>query len=316
MQTCTWGLRTESGHFAPKCPLNQFDFHKSDREDDLIMAVCNTVPRKKASICELQQNAAEIRRMVDNMFQNAGGGHYGGCLSEVDVLTALYFRILNVDPQNPRWDDRDRFVLSKGHGAGGLYCTLALAGFFAPERLSTLNQLDSAFGMHPDMSKVPGADMSTGSLGLGICAAVGMAIAGKLDKKSWRVYSLLGDGECHEGVVWEAAMAASHHRLDNLTAIVDRNALSMDGPTEEVMSLEPFAAKWEAFGWAVRTINGHNMREIVDALEAVPFVPGRPSLIVARTTKGKGISFIENRWDCHYASLNPEQGERARKELA
>lgn len=279
------------------------------------MAECNEGVRHKASICGLEDKAAEVRQLLARVFENAGGGHYGGCMSEVDVLTALYFRVLNVDPQRPRWEDRDRFVLSKGHGAGGLCATLALAGFFAPEDLATYNQLDSPFGMHPDMNKIPGVDMSTGSLGLGICAAVGMAIAGKLDKKSWRVFSLLGDGECHEGVVWEAAMAASHHKLDNLIAIVDRNALSMDGPTEEVMSLEPFEAKWEAFGWAVRTVHGHNMRQLVDALEAAPFVPDKPSLIIARTTKGKGISFIENRWNYHYGIFDAEQSERARKEL-
>lgn len=271
--------------------------------------------RQKASICELEARAAAIRQLVAKTFENAGGGHYGGCLSEADILAALYFRVLNVDPSQPKSPDRDRFVLSKGHGACGLCATLALAGFFPPEKLSTYNQLDSAFGMHPDMNKILGVDMSTGSLGLGICAAVGMALAGRADKKTWRVYALLGDGECHEGIVWEAAMSAAHHKLENLTAIVDRNGLSMDGPTEQVMSLEPFASKWEAFGWAVRTVNGHNMRELVDALEAVPFVPGRPSLIVARTRKAKGLSFAENRWNFHYASLNAEQKEQARKDL-
>ncbi|NLI59683.1 MAG: transketolase [Clostridium sp.] len=279
------------------------------------MVRCNEVPHKKASINELEEKAHEARRLLAKTFEIAGGGHYGGCMSEIDVLTALYFRVLNVDPKRPKWEDRDRFVLSKGHGAGGLCAVLALAGFFPVEDLSTYNQLDSPFGMHPDMNKIPGVDMSTGSLGLGICSAVGMAIAAKLDKKSWRVFSVLGDGECHEGVVWEAAMAAGHYKLDNLIAIVDRNTLSMDGCTEEVMSLEPFKEKWEAFGWAVRSVNGHNMAEIVDALEATPFEPSKPSLIIARTTKGKGISFIENRWDCHYAVFNEEQSERARKEL-
>jgi transketolase len=286
-----------------------------DREDGLTMTGCDTVLGQKTSICELEAKAAEIRRLLVKVFGDTGGGHYGGCLSEIDILTALYFRVLKVDPKNPRWDQRDRFVLSKGHGAGGLCATLAVRGFFDPELLSTYNQLDSPFGMHPDMNKIPGVDMSTGSLGLGFSAAVGMAIVGKREDAAWRVYSLLGDGECHEGIVWEAAMAARHYKLDNLVAIVDRNTLSMDGATEEVMSLEPFAAKWEAFGWSVRIVNGHNMQELVEALEAVPFTPGKPSVIIARTVKGKGISFIENRWDYHYATFNSEQDERARKDL-
>jgi len=280
------------------------------------MATCGIGLDQKASISELQGKTAAIRRMVATMFESAGGGHYGGCLSEVDILAALYFRVLNIDPKRPKWADRDRFVLSKGHGGAGLYATLALAGFFPPDELLTFNKLGSPFGTHPDMNKIPGVDMSTGSLGLGLCAAVGMAIAGRVDKKPWRVFTLVGDGECHEGVIWEAAMAAGHYKLDNLVVIIDRNGLSMDGATEKVMSLEPLVAKWEAFGWAARTVNGHNMRELVDVLEAVPFVPSKPSLIVARTIKGKGISFIQDKREFHHASLSAEQIERARRELA
>lgn len=280
------------------------------------MITCGSTGRQKVSICELEEKAAEIRRMIAMMFEASGGGHYGGCLSETDILTALYFRVMNIDPKQPRWPDRDRFVLSKGHGAAGLYATLALRGFFSRDDLATYNQFNSPFGNHPNMNKILGVDMSTGSLGLGICAAVGMAITARVDKKPLRVFALVGDGECHEGIVWEAAMAASHHKLENLTVIVDRNGFSMDGSTEDVMSLEPFAEKWEAFGWAVRQVNGHNMSEIVNALETAPFTPGKPSVIIARTVKGKGISFIENKWKCHYASFNAEQKEQVRRELS
>jgi len=257
-----------------------------------------------------------VRRTVAKVFGTSGGGHYGGCLSEADILTALYFRVLKVDPKQPRWPDRDRFVLSKGHGAGGLCSTLALAGFFPVEDLKVFNKLGSKYGTHPDMNKVAGVDMSTGSLGLGLSAAVGMAMAGRADRKPWRVFALVGDGECHEGIVWEAAMAAGHHKLENLTVIVDRNGLSMDGPTDEVMSLEPFKDKWQSFGWSVRVVNGHNMRELVDALEAVPFTPRKPSVIIARTVKAKGISFMEDRWNFHYASLDPARKLEVEKELA
>jgi transketolase len=280
------------------------------------MATCGATQDKKVPIVELEQKAAEIRRIVASVFDKAGGGHYGGSLSEADILAALYFRVLKVDPKQPKWPCRDRFVLSKGHGATGFYAALSLAGFFPVEELDNFNQLDSLFGTHPDMNKVPGADMSTGSLGLGMSAAVGMAMAGLIDKKSWRVFTLVGDGECHEGIVWEAAMSASHHNLENLTVIVDRNTFSMDGPTEEVMSLEPFAEKWEGFGWVVRTVDGHDMRQLVDALEAVPFVPGKPSVIIARTIKGKGISFLENRWNSHYAIFDDSQKQQVRRELA
>ncbi len=271
--------------------------------------------RSQLSIQELDEKAAMIRKNVAVMFESAGYGHYGACMSEADILAALYFRVLKVCPGEPRWPDRDRFVLSKGHGGAGLCAALALAGYFPEDRLTQFGRIDSAVTTHPDMKKTPGVDMSTGSLGQGFCAAVGMALAGRMDNASWRVFTLLGDGECDEGIVWEGAMTAAHYGLDNLIAIVDRNRLSMDGPTESLMSLEPFADKWSAFGWAVRSIDGHDMKNIVEALEAVPFVNGKPSIIIAETIKGKGIRFIENKWNWHFGSMVGETAEQARREL-
>ncbi len=270
---------------------------------------------RAGALHELKRKAQEIRRLTTDMFA-ASGGHYGGCLSEAEILAVLYFRVLSVNPERPKWADRDRFVISKGHGAAGLYATLSLAGFFPVKDLATYNALGSSFGMHPDMNKVPGVDMSTGSLGLGISAAVGMALAGKVDARPWRVFALVGDGECHEGIVWEAAMAAGHHRLDNMTVIVDRNGHSMDGPTESVMTLEPLEAKWRSFGWEVRCVDGHSVTELADVLEAVPLRPGRPTAVIARTVKGRGVPFMENKSGFHHAVLSPERQEEARKALA
>lgn len=278
------------------------------------MATHTCMRREKLLPAELQEKAASIRRLIVDAFLKAGHGHYGGCLSEVEILTALYFGVMNVDPKEPGWRDRDRFVLSKGHGAIGLCATLAHAGFFPMEMMYTYDTFGSRIGMHPDMHKVPGVDMSTGSLGLGMAAACGMAMAGKVDGKPWKVYTLIGDGECHEGIVWEAAMFAHHYKLDNLVGILDRNMLSMDGPTEDIMSLEPLSAKWQAFGWAVRLVDGHDVGQLVDALESTPFENGKPSMIIARTVKGKGISFMEGNASFHRAVLNPEQAEQAKRE--
>jgi transketolase len=234
----------------------------------------------------------------------------------MDVLVALYYHILKVDPKNPRWEERDRFVLSKGHGGIGLCPVLADVGFFPEEAMSDFNQLDSPFGIHPDMHKIPGIEMSTGSLGHGLSVCVGMGLAHRLDKATWRIYCLLGDGECNEGSVWEAAMAAAHHKLGCLVAIVDRNMLSIDGPTEKVMGLEPFADKWRAFGWHVIEIDGHNMNEILDTFENLPPVTSdQPTVVIARTVKGKGVSFMENEPAWHYGGIDSEKEEICMKDL-
>ena len=264
-------------------------------------------------ILELKKTAHFTRQQIVKILGEAGGGHYGGSLSVVEILVALYFHILKVDPQNPLWPERDRLVLSKGHACAALCPVLAERGFFPRELLSTFNKLDSPFGMHPDMQKIPGCDMSTGSLGHGLPVGVGMALAGKIDRKSFRVFAVLGDGEVDEGSVWEAAMSAAHYNLDNLIAIVDRNGVSLDGPTKEIMSLEPLDEKWEKFGWHVKNIDGHNIKEIIRSVESVQ--KGKPNVILARTVKGKGVSFMEGQYLWHSRVATPEEEAQALKEL-
>lgn len=263
---------------------------------------------------ELERKACAIRQDVIRMLAAAGSGHPGGSLSAVEILTALYFQVLRVDPRRPDDPERDRFILSKGHACPALYATLAERGFFPLSWLEDLRRLGSPLQGHPDMRKVPGVEMSTGSLGQGLSVGVGMALAGRLRESGYRVYVLLGDGECQEGQVWEAAMAAAHYRLRNLVAIVDRNRLQIDGPTEEVLALEPLADKWKAFGWSVITVNGHDFGELLSAFESVGYAR-RPTAIIARTVKGKGVSFMENQVDWHGKAPNREQGEQALKEL-
>lgn len=265
----------------------------------------------KELISSLREKAKLVRKHIVKMLAEAGGGHFGGSLSSVEILVSLYFHILRIDPKSPRWEDRDRFVLSKGHACAALCPVLAERGFFSSQLLLTFNELDSPFGMHPDMHKIPGCDMSTGSLGHGLPVGLGMALTAKLDKKSYRVFVLLGDGELQEGSVWEAAMAAKHYRLDNLAVIVDRNGIELDGPTEEIMSLEPLVEKWRSFGWKVKEIDGHKIEEIVEALRDLPFEVNRPGIVIAHTVKGKGISFAENTHDWHYATITEEQAQRA-----
>jgi transketolase len=236
----------------------------------------------------------------------AGSGHVGGSLSVVDILTALYFHIMRVDPKNPKWPDRDRFVLSKGHASAALCPTLAEKGFFPKELLDTFNRLDSPFSMHPDMLKIPGADVSTGSLGHGLSIAVGMALAARIQRSDRRTYALLSDGEMAEGSTWEAAMAAAYFKVDNLLAIVDRNRLQVDGFTSDIMDTEPLAEKWRAFGWAVREIDGHDMGAIIDTIAAFPFEAGKPSVIIAHTIKGKGLPFAEDQIGFHYHDVDEE----------
>ena len=250
-------------------------------------------------IKELSQIAAKIRLGVIEATHAAGAGHPGGSLSITDILAYLYFEEMNVSVDDPKNEDRDRLVLSKGHTAPALYSALALKGFFPFEELKTLRQHDSRLQGHPDMKGIPGVDMTTGSLGLGISAACGMALAGKLNKKDYRVYAIIGDGESEEGQVWEASMFANHYKLDNLCVILDYNKLQIDGPVADVIGPAPFENKLEAFGYNVITIDGHNFEEIEKAFNDAKACKGRPTAIVANTTKGKGVSFMENKVNWH-----------------
>jgi len=266
-------------------------------------------------IAELQGKARVLRQDIVKMLGQAGSGHTGGSLSAADIVACLYFWEMKLDTRNPRWPDRDRFVLSKGHAAPLLYAVLAEKGFFPREDLAGLRKFGSPLQGHPDMKKVPGVEASTGSLGQGIAWAIGMALAGRLDRKDYRVYALLGDGELQEGMVWEAVMAGAHYRLDNLVAIVDFNGLQIDGRVEDVMSPLPIAAKFGAFGWQAVEIDGHDYRQIMGALNLARETRGRPTAIVARTIKGRGVSFIENLVDWHGKAPNPEQVAQALAEL-
>jgi len=267
------------------------------------------------AIKRLDDKARKIRKQVINMIYVAGSGHPGGSLSCVDVLTTLYFHTMNHKPLEPEWTGRDRFILSKGHAAPALYAILAEAGYFPVKKLPSLRKMGSMLQGHPD-SKVPGVEVSSGSLGQGLSIASGIAMAGKLDKKNYSVYTLLGDGECDEGQVWEAAMLASHYKLDNLTAIVDRNGLQIDGLTEKIMCLEPIAGKWRAFGWHVIEIDGNKSVEIIEALDEAKEIRGKPTAIIAHTFKGKGISFMEWINAFHGRALSKEEMEIALQELS
>ncbi len=251
--------------------------------------------------------AAKIRLGIIESTHAAGAGHPGGSLSIAEIMAYLYFEEMRVDPKSPDWDGRDRFVLSKGHTAPALYAALALKGFFPFEELLTLRQIDSRLQGHPDMNFTPGVDMSTGSLGLGISSACGLALAAKTDKKDWRVYTIIGDGESEEGQVWEASMFANHYKLDNLCVIIDYNGLQIDGTVEEVIGPAPFEPKLEAFGYNVISIDGHDFDEIEAAFKAARECKGRPTAIVASTVKGKGVSFMENKVNWHgMAPKDPE----------
>ena len=263
---------------------------------------------------QLEIMATKARLLGLDAVHTAASGHIGGSLSAMDILTTLYFNVMQVDPANPQDPDRDRFVLSKGHCTPALYPVLSLRGFFPQEDLKLFRSIKGHYSGHPDMRHVKGVDMSTGSLGQGISAAVGMALAGKLAKKDYRVYALLGDGEIAEGQVWEAFMAAAHYRLDNLTIIIDNNGLQIDGTNDEVMSLGNLPAKLRAFGLDLHEIDGHDMDTIEAALSA-PAVPGKPKCILAHTVKGKGVSFMENQVGWHGKAPNEEQRRQALKEL-
>ena len=270
----------------------------------------------KVDIPKLQETAGRLRCNIIKMIAEAGSGHNGGAMSAIDVLVYLYFQpIMRVDTENIRWADRDRFVLSKGHCCPALYVTLAERGFFPESMLWTLRDIESKLQGHPDMNKTPGVDMTTGSLGQGISCAVGMAIAGKLSGRKYNVYAMVGDGELQEGQVWEAAMAAAHHKLDNLFVVVDNNKVETDGPTREINNVEPISPRWESFGWNICDVDGHDFGQIHQGFQQFSKPNGKPSVIVADTIKGKGISFMEGDHFWHAGPTSPEQTEQALKEI-
>ncbi|OQP14670.1 transketolase [Geobacillus zalihae] len=272
---------------------------------------------RKTSVEELKQLAIKMRQTALTMIYKAQSGHPGGSLSAADLMTALYFREMNVDPNNPTWEDRDRFVLSKGHACPIQYAALALRGFVPYETIYTLREYGSPFQGHPDMKKCPGIDISTGSLGQGLSCAVGMALAGKRDRKEYRVFCLLGDGECQEGQIWEAVQTAVKYQLDNLFIFVDYNNLQIDGFCHEVMPLLDLEKKFEAFGCETRYINGHSMEQIVETLDEITLNKnGKPKCVILETVKGKGVSYMENVAEWHGIAPNDEEYERAMEEIA
>ncbi len=263
----------------------------------------------------LRAIAREVRKDILKMTTNVNSGHPGGAMSATDVIVTLYYYKMRHDPLNPNWEERDKFVLSKGHVCPALYSVLARCGYFPMEELMKFRKLEGKLQGHPDMRKTPGIEISTGSLGHGIGAAIGMAMMAKLDKKDTRIYCMIGDGEAQEGSIWEASMAASHYNLDNLCVILDNNNLQIDGPVDEVMSIYPVLEKWQAFGWHVIEIDGHNYSEIIQALSEAENVKFKPTMVVSKTVKGKGVSFMENRAEWHGKALPPDLLEEALKEL-
>ncbi len=273
------------------------------------------MPAQPMSVNELEDTAVTIRKDIIEMISTAKAGHPGGSLSAADIVTALYFRIMRVDPDNPDRPDRDRFILSKGHACPVWYAALAERGFFDKKHLGTLRRLNSILQGHADMRKTPGVDMTVGSLGQGISAGLGMALSGKLRKKDYHVWVIVGDGECQEGSVWEAAMAGPRWKLDNFTVIVDKNRLQNDAFVDEVMPVDPLAEKWRAFNWNVVEIDGHDMRQVVDGLEHAAATKGGPTVVIAHTIKGKGVSFMENVPKWHGAAPNAEETKIALSEI-
>ncbi|MBO4293120.1 MAG: transketolase [Clostridia bacterium] len=270
---------------------------------------------KVTDINELEGIAKSVRQGIIEAVYSNKSGHPGGSLSIADVMTVLYFNQMNLDENNPKWEDRDRLVLSKGHCAPALYSALANRGFFDVEKLKTFRNIESNLQGHPDMNKVPGVDMTSGSLGQGLSSANGMAIAGKMDNKDYRVYCVLGDGEIEEGQIWEAAMTSAKYKLDNLCVIVDNNNLQIDGTIEEVMSPYPIDEKFKSFGFQVINIDGHNIQEIIDAFDVAKNVKGKPTCIIAKTIKGKGVSFMENKAEWHGKAPSEEEFCQAMQEL-
>ena len=268
-----------------------------------------------ARVDQLKKIANSVRKDIVTQVYSASSGHPGGSLSIADVLTYLYFEKMNVKTDDPKWDDRDRFVLSKGHASPALYAVLAAKGFFPKDELVKFRNIESFLQGHPDMKHTPGVDMSSGSLGMGISAACGMALGAKHQKKSYKVYSILGDGEIAEGQVWEAAMFSAHYKLDNLCIFVDRNGLQIDGETKKVMNSDPLDEKFAAFGWNVQVIDGHNFDQIDKAVANAEACKGKPSAIIMNTVKGKGVSFMENNAGWHGAAPNAEQYAQAMADL-
>ncbi|KAA0007422.1 MAG: transketolase [Thermoplasmata archaeon] len=269
----------------------------------------------KELIKKLNLKAVRVRKQIIEMLYHAKSGHPGGSLSATDAIVALYFHHMRHNPKNPGDPDRDRFILSKGHAAPALYAVLAESGYFSKKELLTLRQVGSILQGHPANTRTPGVEVSTGSLGQGLSFGIGVALAGKLDKKNYNVYVLIGDGESEEGQVWEAAASASHHKLDNLTALLDRNMLQIDGCTEDIVGLESTKERWAAFGWNIIEIDGHDIKQILDALHEADSYKGKPTMIIMRTVKGRGVSFMENNVDFHGVAPNEEEYKQAMKEL-
>jgi transketolase len=263
----------------------------------------------------LEGIALKIRRHVVRTISDSGVGHPGGSLSAVDILTTLYFHVMQLNPQNPNEEERDRFILSKGHAASALYATMAERGYFSSELLKTFGRIDSQLQVHPDMHLLPGIEASTGALAQGLSIALGIALAARIDNRAFRVYCMIGDGECQEGQVWEAAEAAAHHKVDNLTVILDFNGVQLMGPLQEIMSMEPMVEKWRSFNWEVLEINGHDFYQIADAFNKAQLIKGKPCIIVAHTIKGKGVSYMEGQSSWHGKPPNEEQLAQAMKEL-
>lgn len=270
---------------------------------------------QRTPVERLQADALALRREIVTMIAAAQSGHPGGSLSATDLVTALYFNVLRHRPDDPHWPDRDRFILSKGHGAPLLYAALARCGYFPPVQLATLRRMGSPLQGHPERGKLPGVEASTGSLGQGVSLGAGMALAGRLEGRDYRVYVLIGDGEANEGQIWEAAAVAAHFKLDRLTVILDCNRQQLDGWTRDILDIEPLAEKWRAFGWSVHDIDGHDMKQILAAFAAARETEGKPTLILARTTKGKGVSFMENNIEFHGVAPTPDQLTVALAEL-
>ena len=264
---------------------------------------------------ELSSVCKAVRRDIINMTANAGSGHPGGSLSAVELMVSVFFNHMRIDPQNPKMPERDRFVLSKGHAAPCYYAVLAERGFISRDEFKNFRQLHSILQGHPDCKKVPGVDASTGSLGQGCSIAVGMALGAKVQKQDVNVYTILGDGECQEGQIWEALMSAAHYKLDNLTVIIDNNGLQIDGKNEDVMTVAPVVEKFQAFGWNVIQIDGHDFEQILDAFKQARACKGKPTMIVAETIKGKGVSFMENNAGWHGKAPDEEQTKQALAEL-
>lgn len=269
----------------------------------------------KKLISDLEQKARIVRQDIIIMIGLAGSGHPGGSLSSADIMTVLYFYYMRHKPEDPFWPERDRFILSKGHTAPVLYSAMAEAGYFPKEEIKTLRKYKSRLQGHPHKLFLPGVEISTGSLGQGLAVANGVALAGKLDHKNYRVYVIIGDGESQEGMVWEAAMFASQHKLDNLTAFLDYNKLQIDGRIKDIIDLEPVVEKWKSFGWNTLEIDGHSITQIIEALDKAKKTKGQPTMIIAHTTKGKGVSFMENKVEFHGKAPSPEQTVQALKEL-